>query len=169
MGAIVVMTMTWQDWYRGLLIASQEGRGDLDARLARAKALVDRRFSEPLDLEILADQAHISRFHFLRLFKETYAQTPHQYLTQKRLQHAKLLLETTDLSVTRICLDVGFSSLGSFSALFRKHHGLSPAHYRRRSVLSLGLPKRIPGCFLFAFSAPLEVSNIREASPSADR
>ena len=142
------------------------------ARLERARSLIHTELSftprprldvaEPLDLDVLARAAHFSRHHFLREFRREFGLTPHQYLTQRRLEIAKHLLASTDLSVTEVCLEVGFSSLGSFSTLFRRHVGRSPADYRARLFTVTKLPPRppvwIPTCFLSHYS------NFREAT-----
>lgn len=123
------------------------------ARLERARTLIHTEFAEPLDLTALARAARFSRHHFLREFRREFELTPHQYLTRRRLEIAKQLLTSTELSVTEVCLAVGFSSLGSFSSLFRRHVGRSPADFRARRFAAPKLPPRppvlIPNCFLF--------------------
>lgn len=144
----------WARWFSGLQSASWTRLED-EIRLLRARAFIDRCFDRPLDLEAIARQAHFSRYHFLRAFRRAYAITPHQYLTQRRLDRARDLLEGSDLSVTEVCLAVGFQSLGSFSTLFRRHVGRSPADYRRTVVQIPGLwrpPAPIPTCFLIRFA-----------------
>jgi AraC-like DNA-binding protein len=122
-------------------------RDTLD-RLARARAVVDRRFRQDLQLEQLAREACYSRFHFLRLFSRVYAETPHRYLIRRRLDEARRLLGTTEVPVTDVCREVGFASLGSFSRRFREELGEPPIAYRRRVFPGVGLQKRIPACFL---------------------
>jgi AraC-like DNA-binding protein len=85
---------------------------------------------QPLTLSQIAEVAWLSTHHFLRLFKRTFHETPHQYLIRKRIERAKYLLAHTDLSVTDVCLEVGFESLGSFSWLFRRRVGASPETFR---------------------------------------
>ncbi|MEP7220005.1 MAG: helix-turn-helix transcriptional regulator, partial [Bacteroidota bacterium] len=85
--------------------------------------------------QALADMAKIaclSPHHFLRLFKHAFQETPHQYLTRKRLEWAQDLLTSTERSITDICVSIGFESLGSFSWLFRRRFGASPDLFRRR-------------------------------------
>jgi transcriptional regulator GlxA family with amidase domain len=89
---------------------------------------------EPLRLADIADVAAMAPFHFLRAFKELFGVTPHRYLVARRLERAKRLLLTTDLSVTEVGLSVGFDSLGSFSSLFRRRTAASPEAYRRRQT-----------------------------------
>ena len=121
---------------------------DLRERLWRARQFIDECYDLPLDLREISKQACLSRYHFLRLFRDTFETTPHQYLIQKRIEKAKWLLRARSLSVTDICFEVGFESLGSFSALFHKRVGDAPANYRRREQESL---KKVPGCFIQMF------------------
>lgn len=95
-----------------------------------ARRLLDRHYDKPITIQQLSREAALSPYHFIRLFRRIYKQTPHQYLVQQRIAKAKELLRTTDLSVTDICAEVGFESLGSFSTLFRKAAGISPSAYR---------------------------------------
>jgi AraC-like DNA-binding protein len=125
-------------------------------RLARAKELIHDCFAEPLTLEDIATEADFSPWHFLRLFRQTFSRTPHEFLTELRLRKAKELLSLTSRSVTEICFDVGFESLGSFSTLFRKWTGQSPIQYRRTvreliTVPGLMPAARVPSCMLFRF------------------
>lgn len=121
---------------------------DLHERLCRARKFIDESYHLPIDLEEISKQACLSRYHFLRLFRDTFDTTPHQYLIQRRIEKAKELLRVRYLSVTDICFEVGFESLGSFSSLFRKCVGQPPASYRRRERESL---KKVPGCFIQMF------------------
>jgi AraC family transcriptional regulator len=105
-------------------------REELYRRLHRARDYAAALAHTPLTLDDLAGVACLSPNHFLRTFKAIFHQTPHQYLTAKRLEHARRLLLHTDLSVTEICFAIGFESLGSFSALFRRQTGLSPQAFR---------------------------------------
>jgi AraC-like DNA-binding protein len=118
---------------------------DLDERLWRARRFIDECYDLPLDLTEISRQACLSRYHFLRLFRDTFDTTPHQYLIQRRIEKAKELLRVRSLSVTDVCFEVGFQSLGSFSSLFRRCVGDAPASYRLRERESL---KRVPGCFI---------------------
>jgi AraC-like DNA-binding protein len=125
--------------------------------LRAAKDLIDRRYAEPLDLDVLAATAGYSRYHFLRAFRETYGETPGGYLTRRRIERAKELLRAANLTVTEVCLEVGFSSLGSFSARFSEMVGLSPTAYRERSVADGG-PLPIPGCFVMMWTRPSDAA-----------
>lgn len=102
-------------------------------RLRLARAFIDHHYDTPITLERVSQEAAFSPCHFLRLFRAVYRQTPHQYLRQRRIQRAKELLKSSDLSVTEVCFEVGFDSLGSFSTLFRNVVGLSPSEYRERA------------------------------------
>jgi AraC-like DNA-binding protein len=121
---------------------------NLDERLSRARRFIDESYDQPLDLAEISKQACLSRFHFLRLFRDTFETTPHQYLIQRRIEKAKELLRAPTPSVTDVCFEVGFQSLGSFSSLFRKCVGQAPVNYRRRESESL---RKVPGCFIQMF------------------
>lgn len=114
-------------------------------QLRQAKDAMDRDWASPLDLEAVAAHAGYSRYHFVRAFKAAYGQTPGQYLTRRRVERAEEMLRTADLTVTEICALVGFTSLGSFSARFKKATGMSPTAYRARHV-GRGAAL-IPGCY----------------------
>ena len=88
-------------------------------------------FAEPVTLREMAGAACMSPNHLLRTFRQAFGETPHQFLTTRRLEEARRLLADRELPVTEICLAVGFESLGSFSTLFRKRFGVSPSEYRR--------------------------------------
>jgi AraC-like DNA-binding protein len=117
--------------------------------LLRARDLIDARYAEPLDVAAIARAAHSSPAHFSRSFKAAFGETPHQYLLTRRIERAKHLLSTTSMSVTDVSLDVGFLSLGSFSATFKRIVGVRPRDYRR-SVPPMG----IPTCYVMAWNRP---------------
>jgi len=122
---------------------------DIYRRLCRARAFIDAHYDMPLDLDLISREACLSRFHFLRLFRQAFNRTPHQYLTERRIRRAKELLQADELTVTEVCFEVGFESLGSFSALFHKHVGRPPISYRAKMHEIKMVPrKRVPGCFL---------------------
>jgi AraC-like DNA-binding protein len=106
---------------------------------------------QALSVKDVARQAHISPFHFIRQFEALFGQTPHQFRIRTRLDRAKLLLACGNHSVTDVCLDVGFASLGSFSDLFARRVGASPSVYQRRARILVpvgGLPQPLfPGCY----------------------
>jgi AraC-like DNA-binding protein len=118
---------------------------ELLPHLRRARDLADRRFAEPLDLTALAAAAGVSKYHFLRCFTAEYGETPMQYLTRRRIERAQDLLRATNLTVTEVCLLVGYSSLGSFSARFHSLVGTSPSAYQRSQASA----PHIPGCYVF--------------------
>jgi AraC-like DNA-binding protein len=121
--------------------------------LRRAHDLIDRDYAEPLDLDAMAGEAGYSRFHFARAFAAAYGETPRTYLTRRRIERAKTLLRTANLSVTEICFLVGFASLGSFSSRFRDLVGRSPSEYRDDAVARAGVPP-IPGCMVLMWTRP---------------
>ena len=96
---------------------------DIYKRIVTAKLYIDGNFREPIDLERLSREACLSRYHFHRLFTRIYRLTPHQYLTRKRVEAAQLILAGKTLTITEICNEVGFESIGSFSTLFKKEIG----------------------------------------------
>jgi AraC-like DNA-binding protein len=121
--------------------------------LRRARDLIDRAYAEPLDLDALAGEAGYSRYHFARAFAAAYGETPRAYLTRRRIERAKTLLRSANLSVTEICFLVGFSSVGSFSSRFRSLVGQSPTAYRDEAVTRTGVPP-IPGCVVMMWTRP---------------
>jgi AraC-like DNA-binding protein len=121
--------------------------------LRSARDLMDLRYAEPLDLDQMAAQAGFSKFHFARAFKDAYGETPAHYLTRRRMERAKDLLRSANLTVTEVCMLVGFSSLGSFSARFSELVGMSPRAFQRASA-ARGGPPPIPGCFLMDWGRP---------------
>lgn len=108
-------------------------RDELYRRIQGARDFMEAGLCGPLTISEIASAAAFSPFHFLRIFKQVFGETPHQYLTRRRVEHAKSLLKNTDMSVTDICLAIGFESLGSFSWMFRRHVGVSPEGYRTRA------------------------------------
>lgn len=115
----------------------------------QVREYIDRHYARRLTVGRLARLAGLSPYHFIRAFRAHAGQTPHQYLRARRIERAKELLITTPMPVTEICDAVGFQSLGSFSSLFRKLTGETPAAFRaarRRSV-------RIPACFVRMYRA----------------
>ena len=125
-------------------------------RIVAAKIYIDENYQEDINLEQISKQAYFSRFHFHRLFTHIYKKTPHQYITQTRMDAAKILLAKEGISITDVCNSIGFESLGSFSSLFRKHNGYSPQYYRNivwlKKKLEKEQPKRfVPHCFIEQF------------------
>lgn len=95
---------------------------------------MDAHFHTKLPLAAIAQLAYLSPHHFLRSFKQAFGVTPHQYLISLRLDAARHSLTSGRKTVSDICNEVGFESLGSFSWLFKKHYGLSPDQYRKKII-----------------------------------
>jgi AraC-like DNA-binding protein len=124
----------------------------LARHLLRVKDLIDRAYAEQLDIPALARSANVSEAYFSRSFKAAFGETPHQYLMSRRMERAKALLRKNELTVTDICLAVGFTSLGSFSTQFRRFVGASPTAYRDRD--GHHELARLPGCFVKLYTRP---------------
>lgn len=122
---------------------------DRSRRMLRARDVMDRDYAAPLDVESLARLTHTSPAHFIRTFRAVFGETPHRYLQRRRVERATYLLRTTDLSVTEICFQVGFASLGTFSRTFTAIIGESPSVHRRRGPLPV-----VPSCFAMAWFRP---------------
>ena len=133
---------------------------DANRRLLRARDAMDRNYAQPLDVRTLARVAHVSEAHFIRAFRETFGETPHRYLQRRRVERAMFLLRETDRTVSEICLDVGFTSLGTFGRTFREIVGESPTEYRTRAADL----RAVPACFARAWTRP---SSFGEASGRA--
>lgn len=130
---------------------------DTFRRLCRSRDFLAASFGERLRLEQAAGQAFLSPFHYHRLFHRAFGETPHELVTRLRLDEAKRLLASGELSVTEVCFAVGYESLGSFSLRFKQLAGCSPSEYQRRARCRIVVPQRwvprtIPGCFLRHFA-----------------
>lgn len=102
---------------------------------------MDREYAQPLDVESLARDVHLSAGHLSREFKAAYGESPYSYLMTRRIERAMALLRQGQLSVTDVCFEVGFSSLGTFSTRFSELVGLPPSTYRERAETGAsGLP-----------------------------
>ena len=120
--------------------AADQHLGDL-ARLRRVRDRIDREYAQPLDVEALARDAHMSAGHFSREFRRAYGESPYSYLMTRRIERAMALLRRGDLSVTEVCFAVGCSSLGTFSTRFTELVGVSPSAYRRQAgQATVGMP-----------------------------
>ena len=104
------------------------------ARLRRVRDRIDREYAQPLDVEALARDAHMSAGHFSRQFRLAYGESPYGYLMTRRIERAMALLRRGDLSVTEVCFAVGCSSLGTFSSRFTELVGMPPSTYRRHAA-----------------------------------
>lgn len=122
--------------------------------MLRARDRMDRTYADPLDIPALASAAGCSPAHFIRTFKAVFGETPHRYLQRRRVERATHLLRA-GTSVTDVCFDVGFNSLGTFSRTFAAIVGVSPSVYQRRSPAAA-----VPTCFAMAWS---RVSSFGEA------
>ncbi|WP_437826541.1 helix-turn-helix transcriptional regulator [Sorangium sp. So ce1153] len=137
--------------------------------LCRARDLLSEVQESRMSIEDVAREAAISPYHFIRQFEAVFGLTPHQYRIRRRLDLAKQLLAAGQHSVTDVCMEVGFSSLGSFSALFAQRIGVPPSAYRRRLRAMVQVPGRlpwelIPGCFsLMGRLPPGAFRSFREA------
>lgn len=135
--------------------------------MLRARDAIDREYAKPLDIPTLARIAFLSDAHFIRVFRDTFGETPHRHLQRRRVERAMFLLRETGSSVTEICFDVGFGSLGTFSRTFTSIVGEPPTTYRwRASDL-----RAVPNCFAKTWTRPsgsppdTEHSNFGEAKP----
>ncbi len=122
---------------------------DLNRRLLRARDAMDRAYSDPLDVGAVAAVAHLSQAHFSRCFRTVFGETPHRYLQRRRVERSMFLLRETERSITDICFDVGFNSLGTFSRTFREIVGETPSTYRAGHG-----PMVAPNCFQLAATRP---------------
>jgi len=146
---------------------------ELLAHLRRSRDHIDRHYRAALDLDQLARVAGVSKFHFVRSFEAAYGETPMRYLTRRRIERAQDLLRGANLTVTEVCMLVGFASLGSFSSRFTQLVGESPTAYRDRWA---GSAARVPGCYLFmcggldpaGTTGVVRPRNLGEAPPDPD-
>ena len=121
-------------------------------RVVRAKLYIDDAFALDIDLANIAGEACFSKFHFIRLFKTMYGRTPHQYLIHVRIEQAKQLLASGE-TVASACYSVGFDSITSFTGLFKRRTGETPAAYQLRETLKKAEIKTkplkfVPNCFV---------------------
>ena len=134
---------------------------DVNRRMLRARDAIDRTYALPLDISHLSQVAHVSEAHFIRTFKATFGETPHRYLQRRRVERAMFLLRESERTVTDVCLDVGFGSLGTFSRTFHEIVGVTPTEYRE-----LGVVMAVPACFSMTWTRP---SSFGEARPKNGR
>jgi AraC-like DNA-binding protein len=121
------------------------------AHLRRSRDLMDREYARPLDVAALARAALMSSAHFSRQFRAAYGETPYAYLMTRRIERAKALLRRGDMSVTEVCMAVGCTSLGSFSARFTQLVGETPTAYRAHDHVALA---SVPGCIAKDLTRP---------------
>lgn len=133
--------------------AEQYPKVYLYRRIVQAKLYIDDHYTEPIDLNNIAEEAYFSKFHFIRLFRSIYGKTPHQYLTAVRISKAKQLL-SKGVAVSDVCFSVGFESLGSFSSLFKNMVGRTPSAFlseqlSRQLQITNNPLRYIPGCMAY--------------------
>ena len=126
------------------------------AHLRRARDLIDREYARPLDVAALARAALMSPAHFSRQFRAAYGETPYGYLMTRRIERAKALLRGGGLSISEVCVEVGCTSLGSFSARFTQLVGETPTAYRSRDHGGLA---GVPGCIARDLTRPSRKSS----------
>jgi AraC-like DNA-binding protein len=131
------------------------------AYLRRAKDFMDREYARPLNVPQLAKAALMSPAHFSRQFRAAYGETPYGYLMTRRIERAKALLRRGDLSITEVCLEVGCTSLGSFSSRFAELVGEPPSAYRARDHTAVAA---VPSCIARAHTRPSRNREARTAS-----
>lgn len=129
---------------------------DTFRRLCRARDLLAAEYQSPISLHQAAREACLSPFHFHRLFRSTFGETPHDFLTAMRMDQARRLLAFGEMTVTEVCLEVGYSSLGSFSSKFQSLIGRSPTQYQREVRRVFGYPRpwniiMVPVCYFSAY------------------
>ncbi|HWI21452.1 MAG TPA: AraC family transcriptional regulator [Baekduia sp.] len=122
---------------------------DSNRRLLRARDAMDREYARPLDVPALAKIAMVSPAHFSRTFRDTFGETPHRYLQRRRVERAMFMLVQSSSSVTDICFDVGFNSLGTFSRTFSQIVGETPTEFRQSHP---AMP--VPNCFVAKWTRP---------------
>jgi AraC-like DNA-binding protein len=130
-------------------------------RLLRARDAMDRAYAEPLDVRAIAAVACLSEAYFIRSFRACFGETPHRYLQRRRVERAMFLLRETERSVTDVCYDVGFTSLGTFSRTFRAIVGETPSEYRLGHE-----PIEAPHCFQMAATRPRLATGVAVRSSS---
>jgi AraC-like DNA-binding protein len=135
-----------------------------DRHLLRARDLIDMRYAEPLDLDALARAAHSSRWHFVRAFRRAFGETPYQYLLTRRMERAAALLRATDHAVAEICLEVGLTSVGSFTTSFKRIHGRTPTEYRAAHPPAVDQVP-IPTCVMMAWTRPRKRATSEKTEP----
>ena len=155
-------TITCAQWLAGTVPAGMSRAvEDTNRRMLRARDAMDRDYARPLDIPALARIAYVSEAHFIRTFRATFGETPHRYLQRRRVERAMSLLRETDLSVTDVCFDVGFASLGTFSRTFAQIVGASPSAFRQGVTDGAA-----PTCFTKRWTRPSSFGEAR--SPALD-
>lgn len=128
---------------------------ELLRRLLRAKDRMDAASDEEWPVRRLARVSAVSEAHFARSFKEAFGIPPHRYLLTRRIERAKALLRDTELAITEIAFQTGWSSLGTFGRTFRDITGESPGELRAREKAAAPHElERVPACYVSAAQRP---------------
>jgi AraC-like DNA-binding protein len=133
------------------------------ALLRRVRDRMDREYAQPLNVEALASDAHMSAGHLSRQFKLAYGESPYSYLMTRRIERAMALLRRGDLSVTEVCFEVGCASLGTFSTRFTELVGVPPSVYRTEAA---GVVNGMPACIAKQVTKPIRNREAPVAEPS---
>ncbi len=120
--------------------------------LRKVKDRIDREYAQPLDVEALARDVHMSAGHLSRQFRLAYGESPYSYLMTRRIERAMALLRRGDMSVTEVCFEVGSSSLGTFSTRFTELVGMPPSVYRREAQNDMA---GVPACVAKQVTRPI--------------
>ncbi len=131
--------------------------------LRRVRDRIDREYAQPLDVEALAREVHVSSGHLSREFKKAYGEPPYAYLMTRRIERAMALLRRGDLSVTDVCFAVGCSSLGTFSTRFTELVGVPPSVYRQEAERTMA---GVPSCVVKQVTRPVRNREARSSSPA---
>ena len=151
----------WHDLAVSSTAVSAQHLSDL-ARLRRVRDRIDREYAQPLDVEALAADAHMSTGHFSRQFRRAYGESPYGYLMTRRIERAMSLLRRGELSVTEVCFEVGCSSLGTFSTRFTELVGMPPSAYRREAAQATA---GMPPCVAKQVTKPVRARTTGVADP----
>lgn len=133
------------------MITEQYPKVYLYKRIVQAKLFIDTNYADKINIDHISDEVFFSKFHFIRVFKQIYGKTPHQYLTSVRIDKAILLFQKNK-PVSEVCFSVGFESLTSFSGLFKKNVGVTPSaflkqeQHRKQQIIKTPL-SYVSGCF----------------------
>ncbi|MFE3194257.1 helix-turn-helix transcriptional regulator [Nocardia sp. NPDC059240] len=141
--------------------AEEQRLSDL-ARLRRVRDRIDREYAQPLDVEALARDAHISAGHLSRQFKAAYGESVYAYLMTRRIERAMALLRMGEMSVTDVCFAVGASSLGTFSTRFTELVGVPPSVYKQQMA---DAPEGLPSCVEKQVTRPIRNREAPASSP----
>ncbi|MGW4246267.1 helix-turn-helix transcriptional regulator [Nocardia sp. NPDC004722] len=141
--------------------AEEQRLSDL-ARLRRVRDRIDREYAQPLDVEALARDAHISAGHLSRQFKAAYGESVYSYLMTRRIERAMALLRMGEMSVTDVCFAVGASSLGTFSTRFTELVGVPPSVYKQQMA---DAPEGLPSCVEKQVTRPIRNREAPASSP----